>query len=408
VSLAQVQPRSTGCLAFVVVRPGKQAFMLLLASWTLWLATGAAAGTNVLQLETGQGTALQRVSVPLAIPTNFPAAGLRFEVEFGTDEFIVAGEFVDSFTLTLRTTNRSHTVTLLTVDRFGATWLPGDPGGLLDRERDLFFAPTAAPGTAPFAFQFRYTVLVQIPAPFLTQPSLLVATLFDNEDTDGSRAILSGLQLRPGDSSRLALESSINPAGPYQREASAVFDPIFQTVTMPKAGARRLYRLRGETSSRVTGFQIEDDTVVIDYEKDLGQPVLRVTGANRPSGPFVPVNNAVLDLNARKAFIPLLNAPAFFQIAGTHPARILNDVVSGEQRILDFEVVPIPPQLESSAEVTGPFAEESGVIADGFARRLRAPVGGVTRFYRIVSDIPWILRETSLNGNNIVIKYADP
>jgi hypothetical protein len=374
----------------------------------LWLAAGAAAGANVT-LQTGQGTALQRVSMPLPIPTNVPAAGLRFEVAFGTDEFIVGGEFVDSFTLTLRTTNRSHTVTLLTVDRFGATWLPGDGGGLLDRERDLFFA-SALPASGPtnFAFQIQYTVLLQIPPPFLSQPSVLVATLFDNEDAQASGAVLNGVQIRPGDSSRLALESSVYPAGPYQRETAAVFDPIFQTVTVPKAGARRLYRLRGETASRVTGFQIANGAVVVDYEKDLGQPVLRVTGANQPSGPFVTVNNAVLDFNARKAFIPLLNAPAFFQIAGSHPARVINDVVSGNQRILDFEVFPIPPQLESSSDVNGPFVAEPGVSADGFARRLRVPVGGVTRFYRIASDTPWIIRETSLNGNNVVIRYADP
>jgi hypothetical protein len=383
-------------------------WVLLPACLALWPAAGAAVGANVT-LQTGQGTALQRVSVPLAIPTNYPAAGLRFEVAFGTDEFIVGGEFVDSFTLTLRTTNRSHTVTLLTVDRFGATWLPGEGGGLLDRERDLSFAPAAAaPGTSNFNVQIRYTVLIQIPPPFLSQPSVLIATLFDNEDAEASGAVLSGLQIRPGDSSKLALESSVLPGGPYQLETAAVFDPIFQTITVPKAGARRLYRLRGETASRVTAFQIEDGTVVIDYEKDLGQPLLHVTGANHPSGPFLPVNNAVLDLNARKAFIPLLNAPAFFQITGSHPARIVNDVVSGNQRVLDFEIAPIPPQLETSSEASGPYATESGVIADGFARRLRVPVGGATRFYRIASDIPWVIRETSPNGNNIVIQYADP
>lgn len=379
----------------------------------LWLAhspsTDAAVATNSVLLETGRGTALQRVSLPLVIPPGFLAASLRFDLAFGTDERIVGGEFVDSFTLSLRTTNRSHTVTVLTADRFGVTWAPGFQGGLLDPSRDIYFAPAEPHSIATnFAFQAIYSVLVQVPPPFLTQPSVLVLTLFDNEDTDPSGAVLSNLQLRPGSTSLLTLESSASPAGPYQREAAAVFDPIYQTVTVTKAGARRLYRLRGETRSRITGFQRQDSAWLIDYEKDIGQPALQLTGANRPSGPFVPVNNAVFDLNARKVFVPLLNAPGFFRIAGSHPARIINDEVSGEQRILEFEVAPIPPQLESSLEAAGPYAGETGAIADSFARRLQIPVGGLVRFYRIVSDIPWTIRETSLSGDNLVIKYVDP
>lgn len=411
-ALAQGQPCSNGCLTFMGVRPGKQVFMLafaLLAPWTLWLAPGAAVGTDGLHLETGQGTALQRVSVPLVIPPDYSAAGLRFDVAFGTDELIVPGEFVDSFTVTLRTTNRLHAVTLLTVDRFGVAWIPGDPGGLLDPVRDLFVTP-AEPfsGNDGFAFQTQYNVLVQIPPPFLTQPSVLVVTLFDNEDAESSRASISNLEIRPGAMALLALESSASPAGPYQPEGSAVFNPIARTVTVPKAGARRLFRLRGDTSSRISRFQIRNGTLLIDYEKEIGQPVLHLTGANTPDGPFLPVNNAVFDLDARKVFVPLLNAPGFFRMAGSHPARIINDEVSGEQRILEFEVAPVPPQLESSSVADGPYAEEPGVIANGIARQLRLPVGGVNRFYRITSDVPTIFREISVNGDNLVIKYADP
>ncbi len=364
---------------------------------------------NSVALDTGTGVALQRISLPLVIPTNQSAAGLRFDVAFGTDEQIVGGEFVDSLTVTLRTTNRSHVITVLTVDRFGLAWFPGGPGSLLDPARDLFVTPANPfPGPGGFAFQVQYNVLIQIPPPFLTQPSVLVVTLFDNGDAESSRASLSNLEIRRGAMSLLGLESSASPTGPYQRETSAAFNPIARTVTLPKAGAKRLFRLRGDTSSRVTRFHIENGTLLIDYEKEIGQPVLRLTGANTPDGPFRPVNNAVFNLDARKVFVPLLNAPGFFRLAGSHPVRIINDEVSGEQRILEFEVAPIPPRLESSSVAAGPYAEEPGVIANGLGRQLRLPVGGINRFYRIHSDVPTIFREISASGDNLIIKYADP
>jgi len=364
---------------------------------------------NSVALDTGTGVALQRVSFPLVVPTNQPAAALRFDVAFATEEQIVGGEFVDSFTVTLRTTNRAHVATVLTVDRFGVAWVPGGPGGLLDPIRDFFVTP-AEPffGNDQFPFQIHYNVLVQIPPPFLAQPSVLVVTLFDNEDAESSRASLSNLEIRPGTMSLLTLQSSASPAGPYQREPSAVFNPIARTVTVPRAGAHRLFRLRGDTNSRVTRFQIQNGTLLIDYDKEIGQPVLRLTGANTPDGPFLPVSNAVFDLDARKVFVPLLNAPGFFRMAGSHPARIINDEVSGEQRILEFEVAPIPPRLESSSVAAGPYTEEPGVVANGLARQLRLPVGGINRFYRINSDVPTIVREISVDGNNLVIKYAAP
>ena len=48
----------------------------------------------------------------------------------------------------------------------------------------------------------------------------------------------------------------------------------------------------------------------------------------------------------------------------TRGPRIINDEVRGEFRLLQFDVRPVPPKLESSARVNGPYAEEASAVAD--------------------------------------------
>jgi len=382
--------------------------VLVAAVVLAWWSVVEVGGAEGFTLETGQGVALQRIEVPVVIPTNYPTVGLRLDVSFGTDEQVVAGEFLDSLTVTLRTTNRSHSVTVLTADRFGVTLAPESPLGLLDPLKDFLIGPADPdPGNTLFAFQSHQRTLVQIPAAFLTEPSVLVLSLFDNEDSEVTRAVIARLRVRPGAAQLLTLESSASPAGPYAVEA-AEFDRLAQSVTLPRAGRQRFYRLRGETPSSVTRLRRVNSDVVVEYEKDLGQPVLRLEGADLPGGPYATVNNAVIDLAARRIVVPLLNAPGFFRMGGSHPARIVNDVVSGEFRRLEFEVTPVPPQLESSAAAMGPFAAETGVRTDPFGRTLVLPGGGVARFYRIASDLPWIIQGTSAVGDDLVLQYEDP
>jgi len=388
---------------------GRLLLALTTALPALGMASMAAQAAAPTLLETGQGAALQRVTLPLTIPTNFASASLRFDFSFGTDEQIVPGEFLDSLTISLRTTNRAHVATVLTVDRFGVTWAPDGPAGVLNPDEDIQFEPASAhPASIQFLARAAYRVVIEIPAPFLQNPSVVVVSLFDNGNPDNSRAILNDLRVRPGTTTLLALESSASPAGPFAREPSAVVNLLQQTLTVRKTGAHRYFRLRGDTNSTITRLGFSGQQMVLNYDADLGQLNLRLEGANNPAGPFRPVNNAAFDLSARKVFIPLLNAPGFFQIVGSHPARIINDEVSGEQRILGFDVAPKVPALESSSQPGGPFAEEMGVTADAFARRLTLPHGGAARFFRIASESPQVIQDISPAGDNLVLRYEDP
>jgi hypothetical protein len=104
----------------------------------------------------------------------------------------------------------------------------------------------------------------------------------------------------------------------------------------------------------------------------------------------------------------LHNAPGFFRIAGSHPARIINDEVRGEFRLLQFDVRPVPPKLESSARVSGPYAEETSAVPDAFAEKLTLPKYGLARFYRLASEIPLIIRQISSRGDDVLISYEEP
>lgn len=376
-----------------------------------WLAWGSPALGQRAVLETGRGLVLERSVLPVEVPVNVPSAALRFEVAFGTDELLLPGEFVDSLTVTLRTTNRSHSVTLMTVDRFGVVWAPGAlPGGLLEPATALTYGPMVAVpvGMTPFDFVVTHAVLLQLPEPFLGRSCQLIVSLFDNGDGEASRGELGGVSVRSGNPATITVESSAAVAGPYAPEDEVRVDPLLQTITLSRAGARRFYRLAGETSSRVLRLQRASTGLVFDYDKEIGTPVLAVVGANAPDGPFLPVPGATIDLAARQAVVPLLNAPGFLRVSGSHPILVTRDVVSGEQRLLGFQVFPISPGLESSADVEGPYAPETGVVADPFLRRLRLPGGGVARFYRVKADVPVRLRETVIQGDDVRMTYELP
>jgi hypothetical protein len=381
---------------------------VLLISILGGLASNTARSAETI-LETGGGIALQRVSVPVVAPTNYPSASVRFDVSFVTNERLLPGEFLDSFTLSLRNTNRTIVAAVLTVDRFGIIWAPVTPGGFSIAAEDLAFEPAPSPpDSSNFLFQASYRVLVNLPPALLRQPAALVLSLFDNDDSEASRAIVSDVRVRLGLTSPLALESSAIASGPYGRESGAAVNRLRQTLTVPRAGGQRFFRLRGETNSSIARLTRIGQDIELRYEAALGQLNLVLEGANEPPGPFAPVLNAQFDLNAHKVFVPLLNAPGFFRIGGSHPARIINDEVIGNQRVLEFEVHPKPPVIESAAQVNGPFAEESGVTVDPFAQLLQLPRGGVARFYRVSGELPLVLQGISVAGEKIIVSYEEP
>ena len=123
---------------------------------------------------------------------------------------------------------------------------------------------------------------------------------------------------------------------------------------------------------------------------------------------FNRVTNAIVDVASGRATIPLFRAPAFFRLGGSHPVRVTGDEVTGDTRVLRFEVFPPIPTLMSSALPSGPFAVAPTAKVDPFAKRIRFPVAEIARFFRLRSEIPLTLGEVSDAGSHLIIRYDEP
>jgi len=360
-------------------------------------------------LQTGGGQVVNRVFIPLSVPPQYPSASVRFEVSFESNEQIVPGEFIDSFTMSLQNSNQTIVASILTVDAFGFLWTPSSPGGGLPIPDEDVLREDAGvnPPSTNVLFEVSYLVRVELPSSVLIDSPMLSLTLIDNLDADSSQAVVSNLVVKPGLQMVVDVESSAQPGGAYAREGGVAVDLLRDRMALTKAGATRCFRLTGETPSQITGLQFVGNDTVIYYDADLGTLDLELLGSDNPNGSFTPVLNAQFDLNAMTVSVPLLNAPAFFRISGNHPVRITNDEVSGEFRILDFDARPNPPHVESSARGTRPYAREMLVVSDPFAQTLTLHQGAAVRFYRLAGEVPVSVKGVGFSGPDVTITYDE-
>jgi hypothetical protein len=311
----------------------------------LWLVTGEivlAQSSNVplgaIGFDTGAGQTLQRSNVLFGVPANLPAVSVSFDAGFATDEIVVSGQFYDSFSATLRNTNKTFTAALFTADVFGFTWAPSDPSGL-SLTNTLLFEPIPFPPLGhPFPAKFAYRAAVEIPQFMLGQTNLLLISLVDNGDTSASVGFIQNVRLSPSLNSPLALESSSSVGDSFAEESSIRINRVLQTITLPGAGMVRFFRLRGNGPSHITAIRLDGSDVVLDYEASPG------------------------DL----------------------------------------------PVLESSAQVHGPYAAEFAAQGGAGANQLRLPVNGMTRYFRLRSDTPLVIRQLERSGGDLIFHYDLP
>lgn len=380
----------------------------LIALWVLFwvLSVHAAEVPSRLEMGTGVGVVLDRQVLGVEGVGAGSGAALRIDIEFATAERVLPGEVIDSFTLTLRNASGSSLIPLVSVDAFGPAWLPASPGAPALVPQAWLQSELKANPREGYFLNTRWTAVFELPPSCLSQPLQLVASLFDNLDSQPSVAFIHDARVVSSLTLPIVLESSASLFGPFATEPSAQVDRANRLVRLSRPSPQRFFRLSGDTPSRIVKMSRQGTDWALDYEADLGTPVLRVEGSNDRSL-FTRVSNATIDLTARTARIPLLNSFAFFRMGGSHPVRIVGDEVSGETRILRFEVFPRVPGVVSSSQFNGPFAQEGGVKSDAFAKRLLIPAEGFTRYFRLSSAVGLELEGLTMTETEWVLHYAE-
>jgi len=152
---------------------------------------GAAQGQGTFApviMRTGSGQVLLTTTVPYTNPAGQPGSGvLAFNFGFATQEQVQAGQFPDSFTISI--TGPGGTAYLVTADVNGIVWAPLVPGSLTVTESAIQrqVVPFGVPSeglTAVASYQVGYP----LPTSWLSSPLTLNFDLFDNLNPQRSLA----------------------------------------------------------------------------------------------------------------------------------------------------------------------------------------------------------------------------
>lgn len=167
----------------------------------LFLATvseSAAAFTlDGSMLSTGGGEPL--VSLSEQLTESLPErSAILFRVGFGTDELPTAGEFKDSFSVSLLSSGQGEEAIYFTIDIFGAHWLPNNPGGVsLDGTMLMVETAEVPGGLSGYAGRTAFNVRAEIPLQYLGKPVGLHLDLFDNGNSLGSAGYIDNISVVP-------------------------------------------------------------------------------------------------------------------------------------------------------------------------------------------------------------------
>ncbi|MBN9690461.1 MAG: Ig-like domain-containing protein [Verrucomicrobia bacterium] len=162
----------------------------------LWFLPWVLAGQG--ELNTTPGVALSSESQELDLGTGTTAPILQFRFGFATDEQVVPGEILDSFTVTFRNPVDTWTVLLTTVDAGGAVWLPSTPGTVPIPSQNLLWTPIAYPSLTPsLTYQQAYEVTVVLPMSAAGLPLTAHFDLFNNNNVLPSQGWYSPVQVIP-------------------------------------------------------------------------------------------------------------------------------------------------------------------------------------------------------------------
>jgi len=139
-------------------------------------------------LETG-GPVLRSLDIPAV---SLGGGRFEFQVGFETDERPAPRFLSDSFTISLTGSTPDEAITVATLDAFGLSIAPSNPGGRflpLSAIR-MESAPLLAP--PKFSTAVSYRITVDIPEALQGRYQTVALDLFDNQNGTGSRGLTAG------------------------------------------------------------------------------------------------------------------------------------------------------------------------------------------------------------------------
>jgi len=156
---------------------------------------GRAQGTVVFH-NTGGGQQLISEVRSLFIDASLSQPHVVFDFGFATDETPGPGAFLDSFTVTMQSTNQQFTAVYLTADATGVAWAPPTPGGLPLDPAAITAKNIPYPSLQPvLATKSSYEVSAPIPSQFLGASVNVFFDLFDNLDNRTSQGWFNNLNV---------------------------------------------------------------------------------------------------------------------------------------------------------------------------------------------------------------------
>ena len=294
-----------------------------------------------MSLQTGSGSSLVRTNLAWAAPASLSHPAIIFTFGFATDEIFAAGEFFDSFSITVRNADRSFVAPVLTADVLGLTLAPANPDGAQFAQEDIqpegLSFPSSGLPQGPHGSQQGFLVLVVLPPALAGQSGTLGLSLFDNLNGQRSVAFINQLAVVPGPGSPIFVESSASAAGPYAVEDGLLIRYARRCINLPRPGANRFYRLRSPAQSRIALMRPEGANWAFDYTG--GQTGLAPTlqSSAQVIGPYAIENGVIADTAARTLRVRQEGTARFFRIRSEIPLRIRHLTMDPRQMILQYE-----------------------------------------------------------------------
>lgn len=147
-------------------------------------------------LNTGGGQPLVSEVRPLFVDAALLQPRLLFNFGFATDETFVPDTFLDSFTVTIQSSNQLFTAVYLTTDASGTILAPPTPGTLVIDPATITTSALAYPSLQPIlANQLAFQVSAPIPAQFVGGQINVYFDLFDNLNANASQGWFSDLRV---------------------------------------------------------------------------------------------------------------------------------------------------------------------------------------------------------------------